>query len=369
MASLAAVRALNQRAPPVAVPDDEGASDLRFGFRLEESAKRRGVDFVHEGPTFDSRLDHIMPQVASMGAAVAVADFDRDGWQDFYVTNSREGSLNRLYRNQGDGTFEDVAPSVGLADVNRRETGVSMGAVWGDYDNDGWEDLFLYRYGQPQLFRNDGGRRFVAVGTGLPRWVNANAATWLDYDRDGRLDLFLAGYWPDGVDLWKLETTRIMPESFEYANNGGRKYLLRNRGDGAFEDVTAAARHQQPAVDARRDCRRSVRHGLSRSLPCERLRCLRAVRQSGRKAVRRRRGRDRRRARAEERDECVDRRRVQRRPALDLQDEHLRAGPAGAGQRSLGAQAGGSGRPEFENMATAMGVDLAAGVGERSSAI
>jgi hypothetical protein len=240
VASLAAVRALNQRASG-ALPDDEGTSDLRFGFRLAESAKRRGVDFVHEGPTFDSRLDHIMPQVASMGAAVAVSDFDRDGWQDFYVTNSREGSLNRLYRNQGDGTFADVAPAAGLADVNRRETGVSMGAVWGDYDNDGWEDLFLYRYGQPQLFRNDSGRRFVAAGTGLPSRVNANAATWLDYDRDGRLDLFLAGYWPDGVDLWRLQTTRIMPESFEYANNGGRKYLLRNRGDGAFDDVTAAS--------------------------------------------------------------------------------------------------------------------------------
>src|SRR5262245_7075634 len=77
----------------------------RYGFALQESAKSLGVDFVHEGPTFDKRLDHIMPQVASMGAAVAVADFDHDGWQDFYVTNSREGSLNRLYRNRGDGTF------------------------------------------------------------------------------------------------------------------------------------------------------------------------------------------------------------------------------------------------------------------------
>jgi hypothetical protein len=239
VASLVAVRALNQQAV-VGLPDDEGASDMRFGFRLVESAKRRGADFVHEAPTFDSRLDHIMPQVASTGAAVAVADFDRDGWQDFYVTNSREESLNRLYRNKGDGTFTDVAPSLGLADVNRRETGVSMGAVWGDYDNDGWEDLFLYRYGQPQLFHNENGRRFVPVVTGLPSRVNANAATWLDYDRDGRLDLFLAGYWPDDVDLWKLQTTRIMPESFEYANNGGRKYLLRNHGDGSFEDVTSA---------------------------------------------------------------------------------------------------------------------------------
>jgi hypothetical protein len=183
-----------------------------------------------------------MPQVASMGAAVAVADFDRDGWQDFYVTNSGEGSLNRLYRNRGDGTFIDVAAQMGVADVNQRGTGVSMGAVWGDYDNDGWDDLFLYRYGRPELFRNEQGQRFALVSerAGLPKWVNANSATWLDYDRDGRLDLFLAGYWADDIDLWKLETTKIMPESFEYAVNGGRKYLLRNRGDGRFEDRAAA---------------------------------------------------------------------------------------------------------------------------------
>ena len=132
---------------------------------------------MHQGPTFDARLEHIMPQVASMGAAVAVADFDRDGWQDFYVTNSGEGSLNHLYRNQGDGTFKDVAAAMGVADVNRAGTGVSMGAVWGDYDNDGFEDLFLYKYGRPELFHNDAGRGFTPVGeqAGLPRWVNANS--------------------------------------------------------------------------------------------------------------------------------------------------------------------------------------------------
>jgi hypothetical protein len=215
----------------------------RYGFQLEESAARAGVAFVHQGPTFDRRLDHIMPQIASLGAAVAVADFDRDGWQDFYVTNSAEGSLNHLYRNGGQGTFSDVAGGLGVADVNQAGTGVSMGAVWGDYDNDGYEDLFLYKYGRPELFHNDSGRGFTPVGqrAGLPGWVNANSAIWLDYDRDGRLDLFLAGYWPEEVNLWSLKTTRIMPESFEYAENGGRKYLLRNRGDGTFEDTTAAA--------------------------------------------------------------------------------------------------------------------------------
>lgn len=243
VSSLVAIRVLNSQATAAAHEGTGGApADARFGFRLEESAKSLGVDFVHQGPTFDSRLAHIMPQVASMGAAVAVADFDRDGWQDFYVTNSGEGSLNRLYRNKGDGTFADVAAEMGVADVNKSDIGVSMGAVWGDYDNDGWDDLFLYRYGRPELFHNDHGKRFVAVGAqaGLPTWVNANSATWLDYDRDGRLDLFLAGYWADDINLWKLETTRIMPESFEYATNGGRKYLLHNRGDGTFEDKAAA---------------------------------------------------------------------------------------------------------------------------------
>ena len=242
VASLSAVYALNRQAEGRHVlPDDEGA-DTRFGFRLQESAKAMGVSFTHQAPTFDAKLDHIMPQVAAMGASVAVADFDRDGWQDFYVTNSAEDSLNRLYRNNGDNTFTDVAGAVGLADVNRRESGVSMGSVWADFDNDGWEDVLVYKYGRPELFRNVEGRSFVPVGerAGLPAWVNANSATWLDYDRDGYLDLFIAGYWPDGVNLWKLETTTIMPESFEYANNGGRKYLLRNRGDGTFEDRTEA---------------------------------------------------------------------------------------------------------------------------------
>jgi hypothetical protein len=107
--SLVALRVLNSRATASAHEVTGGVADPRFGFRLEESAKTLGVDFVHQGPTFDARLAHIMPQVAAMGAAVAVADFDRDGWQDFYVTNSGEGSLNRLYRNKGDGTFADVA--------------------------------------------------------------------------------------------------------------------------------------------------------------------------------------------------------------------------------------------------------------------
>ena len=215
----------------------------RYGFRLTESSKAAGIEFRHEAPTLDPKLEHIMPQVAAMGASVSIVDFDRDGNDDIYVTNSKEGSQNHLYRNRGDGTFEDVAASVGLADLNRPETGVSMGAVWGDYDNDGFEDLLLYRWGKPELFHNEGGRRFVPVTNtgGLPAWANINTGVWLDFDGDGLLDLFLGGYYPETVNLWHLADTKMMPESFEYARNGGRKYLLRNLGGGRFEDVTEKA--------------------------------------------------------------------------------------------------------------------------------
>ena len=181
-----------------------------------------------------------MPQVASMGAAVSIVDFDRDGWPDIYVTNSGEGSKNALYRNLGNGQFKDVAGELGIADVNAAGTGVSMGAVWGDYDNDGYEDLFLYKWGRPELFHNDQGHGFTRVTeqAGLPSWLNANTAIWLDYDGDGLLDLFIGGYYSEQIDLWHLANTRMMPESFEYARNGGRKYLLHNLGNGKFEDVT-----------------------------------------------------------------------------------------------------------------------------------
>ena len=241
LATPAIVRRIGDRSASSAAAADTAAA--RYGFRLTESARSSGVDFSHEGPTLDPKLGHIMPQVASMGAAVAIADIDADGHADFYVTNSREGSKNRLYRNRGDGTFEDVAARFGVADVNQQGTGVSMGSVFGDYDNDGFEDLFLYKWGRPELFRNEQGQRFTRVTdtAALIPWANINTAIWLDYDRDGRLDLFLGGYYSEQLNLWRLADTKIMPESFEYATNGGRKYLYRNLGHGRFEEVSAKA--------------------------------------------------------------------------------------------------------------------------------
>ena len=219
---------------------DHQAALNRYGFYLEEVSHASGIDFVHQAPVLDSKLAAIMPEVASMGAAVSIVDFDRDGWPDIYVTNSAIGSKNHLYRNNHDGTFTDIAEQMGIANVNQNGTGVSMGAVWGDYDNDGYEDLFLFKWGRPELFHNDHGHGFTRVTeqAGLPPWINANTAVWLDYDGDGKLDLFVGGYFPESLDLWHLPSTRMMPDSFEYAKNGGRKYLFHNLGNGHFEEVS-----------------------------------------------------------------------------------------------------------------------------------
>jgi hypothetical protein len=212
----------------------------RYGFWLEESAEGAGISFRHSPPRVDKRLAHIEPQVAAMGASASIVDFDRDGWNDVYLTDSSPGSLNRLYRNQQDGTFRDMAGELGVADLNQPDTGACVGSVWADYDNDGYEDLFVYKWGRPELFHNDQGRGFTRIteSAGLPEWANAGSATWFDYDSDGFVDLFIGGYWPDEVRLETLEHTRIMPESFEYAKNGGRNWLLRNTGKGTFVDVT-----------------------------------------------------------------------------------------------------------------------------------
>lgn len=213
----------------------------RYGFKLTEVSKTAGVEFTHHPPKLDPKLSHIIDRVADMGAAVAVSDFDRDGWPDFYVTDSAENGKNHLYRNNHDGTFAEVAEKMGVADVNKDGTGVSMGAVWGDYDNDSYEDLLVYKWGKCQIFHNEGGKGFkdVTDASGLPKWMNANAGIWLDYDNDGKLDILLGGYFDEKIDLWKLPNGDIMPDSIEYATNGTRMYLLKGRGDGTFEDVTA----------------------------------------------------------------------------------------------------------------------------------
>jgi hypothetical protein len=226
--------------------DDQGPDEaLKHGFHLSECGAERGVKFRHTNCRLDPKLDNIAVQVAGVGAAVSVADVDGDGWADLYATSSDFGTPNGLFLNQRDGTFRDVAASAGLADLNRPGEGASMGSIWADYDNDGNIDCFVYKYGYPQLFHNDGrtGERpihftDVTEQAGLRRWMNANGATWIDYDRDGFLDLYVAGYFREDIDLWNLKTTKIMQDSFDFAKNGGHKHLYHNLGQGRFEEVT-----------------------------------------------------------------------------------------------------------------------------------
>ena len=212
----------------------------RYGFYLENRADELGIRFTHQRSDLDPQLDHIEAQIASVGASVSVTDVNMDGREDIYLTSSAIGTPNALFVQQPDGQFIESASSFGLANVNTDELGVSMGAIWGDMDNDGDEDLFLYRWGAPTVYENMGDESFfrMVANNGLPRHVNANTALWTDVNRDGILDLFLGGYYHEDVNLFHVTSTRLMPDSYEYATNGGLNYLFLGRGDGTFEDVS-----------------------------------------------------------------------------------------------------------------------------------
>jgi len=232
VAAIGAVLALNGRAA--------GSMAGRAGIELSEVSHESGIDFVHKETTLDPKIANIAAHVGALGACVSVADFNNDNWPDLYFTTSRFGAANALYVNQHDGTFRDVAAEAGVALLDRPGEGVSMGAVWGDYDNDGNEDLFVYKWGYPQLLHNLGNGRFedVTEKAGLRRWMNSNGAIWFDFDRDGLLDLYVTGYFRSDIDFWHLKTTHIMQESWDFASNGGKNLLFKNVGDGTFKDVT-----------------------------------------------------------------------------------------------------------------------------------
>jgi enediyne biosynthesis protein E4 len=236
-AALASVILLNARAAG-------GVNPAVATIHFREVAHASGIDFVHQEVTLDPKIANVAPHVGALGAGVSVTDVNNDGWPDLYFTTSRFGAANALYLNQRDGTFRDIAAEAGVAQINRPGDGVSMGAVWGDYDNDGNEDLFVYKWGYLQLFHNLGNGRFADVteqtgeGGGLKRWMNSNAAVWFDFDRDGLLDLYVAGYFRSDIDFWHLKSTRIMQHSWEFASNGGKNLLFKNLGSGRFADVT-----------------------------------------------------------------------------------------------------------------------------------
>jgi len=183
-----------------------------------------------------------------MGPGVAFIDYDNDGWPDIFLVNGMDWpghvsnrSTPKLYHNNRDGTFTDVTKQAGL-DVETYGMGVSVG----DYDNDGYDDLFVTAMGQSRLFHNNGNGTFsdVTQKAGLkgPNEFSASAA-WVDYDRDGKLDLVVANYvqWSIEGDLYCTLDGRsksyCTPESYK----GLPVRLWHNRGDGTFEDVTKRA--------------------------------------------------------------------------------------------------------------------------------
>src|SRR5215216_3340590 len=162
---------------------------------FNDITSRTGIKFLHRAGTPEKRY---LPDTASGG--VALFDYDNDGWLDVYLVNgSTVEALNAkakvprsaLYRNKGDGTFTDVTDRAGVE--NERW---GFGAASGDYDNDGWTDIYVTNLGRNRLYRNNGDGTFTDVaekmGVAVDTW--STGATFGDYDGDGRLDLFVAGY-------------------------------------------------------------------------------------------------------------------------------------------------------------------------------
>ena len=180
-----------------------------------------------------------MQGYTKLGAAVAVADYNGDGFEDIFVTDSCASCKNHLYRNNGDFTFTDMAEQAGVADGND-ETNASAGALWFDFNNDGLPDLFVVRFGHSILYQNMGNGQFhdVTRAAGLDRYFNAIKAIAFDYDKDGYVDLFIGSYFQP-MNIFHPATPRFFPESFENANNGGGVTVFHNNGDGTFIDVTS----------------------------------------------------------------------------------------------------------------------------------
>jgi hypothetical protein len=211
------------------------------GFRFVDITSASGLVFRHNSGAYGGKL---LPE--TLGSGCAFIDYDRDGWQDVVFVNGmdwpghkRQRSTLRLFRNNRNGTFTDVTKEAGL-DVEL----YGMGVAVGDYDNDGFPDLFVTCVGQNRLFHNTGTGRFVDVtrGSGLDRLqAFSTSALWLDYDRDGLLDLFVCNYvrWSSEHDVYcsldGKQKSYCTPEAYR----GDTCWLFRNLGKGRFEDVTA----------------------------------------------------------------------------------------------------------------------------------
>jgi hypothetical protein len=215
----------------------------------------RFVDVAHAAgltePTVCGEQDSFTYIFESMATGCAFFDYDNDGWMDIFILSSQRlentpaSATNRLYKNNRDGTFTDVTVKAGLVDI-----GWAQGVCVGDYNNDGFEDLFLTYYGQNRLYRNNGDGTFTNVtekaGLLHPRTRFSSGCTFVDYNRDGLLDLFVSNYLE--IDLATAPRPSLSVVHCNAENvpvNCGpmglakaQNYLYRNNGDGTFTDVS-----------------------------------------------------------------------------------------------------------------------------------
>ena len=213
------------------------------GFHFTDVTQQAGIHFQHNSGAFGGKF---LPE--TLGSGCAFLDYDGDGWQDILLVNGtdwpghkKQRSTLRLYHNNHDGTFTDVTTHAGL-DVEL----YGMGVAIGDYNNDGFPDILITCVGQNRLFRNTGKGTFVDVtkASGLGKREGfSTSALWFDYDRDGLLDLFVCNYvkWSPEHDVFCSLDGKHKSYCTPEAYRGETCWLFHNRGNGTFEDVTAAS--------------------------------------------------------------------------------------------------------------------------------
>ena len=242
-----AVAALNallpRRSPAIAAPFDPLFQQKAPLFQLKNITEQAGINFRHNSGAYGGKL---LPE--TLGSGCAFLDFDADGYQDILLVNSmdwpghkRNRSALKLYKNNRNGTFSDVTRAAGL-DIEL----YGMGVAIGDYNNDGFPDILITCVGQNRLFHNTGKGTFqdVTKASGLfGRQAFSTSALWFDYDRDGHLDLFICNYvnWSPEHDVFCSLDGKNKSYCTPEAYRGETCWLFRNRGDGTFEDVTAAS--------------------------------------------------------------------------------------------------------------------------------